>query len=83
VFYQAVSLAGAFCILVAYGLNQTGRTKPTDAIYAIFNFVGAGLLLWVAIVDRRAGFVLLEGAWLLITVAPLMRRRETSDSLPS
>ncbi len=73
-FYQVVSLVGALCILLAYGLSQTGYAKPTDVVYALLNLVGASLLAWVAIVDRRAGFILLETAWVLLSVAPLVRR---------
>lgn len=79
-FYQLVSLAGALSILLAYGLNQVGRARPTDALYGVLNFVGASLLLWVAIVDRRAGFVLLEGAWALMSLLPLVRRRDRGEA---
>lgn len=73
-FYQIVSLAGAFLILLAYGLNQRGRLTPTQASYSVINLLGALLLLWVAVVDRRAGFVVVEAAWAVMSVVPLVRR---------
>ena len=74
-FYQVVSLVGAFLILAAYGLNQRGRLTPEHATYSVMNLMGAALLCWVALVDRRAGFVVLEGAWGLMSLLPLVRRR--------
>jgi hypothetical protein len=83
VFYQTVSLIGALCILLAYGLSQTGRAKPTDRVYGLINLVGASLLLWVAIIDRRAGFVLLEGAWVVLSLLPLVRRPTSAAAPPA
>jgi hypothetical protein len=80
VFYQIVSLVGAFLILLAYGLNQRGRLGPDRAAYSVLNLVGALLLLWVAVVDRRAGFVVVEGAWSVMSLIPLVRRRPTARS---
>jgi len=74
VLYQVVSLVGALLILLAYGLNQRGRLTPAHAAYNLINLVGAALLCWVAVVDRRAGFVLLEGAWGVMSLIPLLRR---------
>lgn len=73
-FYQIVSLLGAVLILAAYGLNQAGRLLPAHAVYNLMNLVGASLLAWVAVVDRRAGFVVVEGAWALMSLLPLVRR---------
>lgn len=75
-FYQAVSLVGGILILLAYALNHLGRMRPSDAAYILMNFVGASLLLWVAIVDRRAGFILVEGAWAAISLLPLFKKGE-------
>lgn len=73
-FYQAVSLLGALLILLAFALNQTGRIRPGDWWYALMNMVGSLLLLWIAVVDRRAGFILLESAWAVLSVVPLVKR---------
>ncbi len=69
--HQVVSVVGALLILAAYALSQAGRLRPSDVSYAVLNFVGAGLLTWVAVVDRRAGFILLEGSWALLSLLPL------------
>lgn len=71
--YQLVSIAGATLILVAYAGNQRGWTGPRSPGYNVMNLLGALLLLWVAIVDRRIGFILLEAVWAGVTIPPLYR----------
>ena len=66
-------MAGALLVLGAYLANNRQWLGPKDPSYHIMNLVGAGLLLWVAVVDQRLGFVILEGAWALIAVPPLVR----------
>jgi hypothetical protein len=39
------------------------------------NLVGALLLTWIALVDSRWGFIVLEGTWALASIPPLLRRR--------
>lgn len=76
---QIVSLVGALAVLGAFVADQFGWITPSRLSYALANFVGAGLLTVVAVVDRQAGFILLQGAWTLISlggaVAILRRRR--------
>ncbi|MFQ5536124.1 MAG: hypothetical protein ACE5GJ_01610 [Gemmatimonadota bacterium] len=71
---QVISLAGALLILFAYALNHRRVLGPADPLYNVMNLVGALLLGWVAVVDRRAGFILLEAAWAILSVIPLVRR---------
>jgi hypothetical protein len=75
VFYQLVSLAGAALVLVGYAALQTGKLGREDRLYNLLNFVGSGLLSWVAIVDRRWGFIVLEVMWALLSVPPLLRAK--------
>ena len=72
--YQLVSLVGAVMILVAYAAYQRGRLGREDRLYNVLNFVGSALLTWVATLDRRWGFILLEGCWALLSLMPLLRR---------
>ena len=45
--------------------------------YSLVNFAGAALLTWVAVADRRAGFIVLEASWALMSLIPLFRREPT------
>ncbi len=72
-FYQIVSIVGAVMLLSAYLGLQRGWMGPGDRRHAALNFVGSALLAWVAIVDQRWGFILIEGAWALISLPALLR----------
>jgi hypothetical protein len=73
--YQLVSLVGAAMILVAYVALQRGRLSKDDRAFNLLNFVGSGLLTWIAVVDQRLGFIGLEGTWALLSLWPLLRPR--------
>lgn len=60
---QVISVVGALMVLAAYGLNQGGIWRELHAGYLALNIVGSLMLGVVAIVDQRAGFILLEFAW--------------------
>ena len=72
-FYQTISLIGAACLLIAYVASQAGRMRTTSAMYNLLNFVGSGFLAWVAIHDRRWGFIILEVVWALVSIPPLVK----------
>ena len=66
-------------VLWAYGLNQGGIWRELHAGYLTLNIVGSLLLAVVAVVDQRAGFILLEFAWAglgFIGVARAMRSKQ-------
>ena len=73
---QLISLVGASLVLLAYFANSKGWLGPRDRSYNLMNLLGGLLLLWVAIVDRRAGFMVLELTWALIAIPPLIRPEE-------
>lgn len=75
--YQILSVAGAALILAAYAGNQRGWTGPQRPAYNVMNLIGALLLLWVAVVDRRIGFIALEAVWAAVTLPPLWRSLRT------
>jgi hypothetical protein len=73
--YQVISLVGAVLVLAGYVALQRRWLAREDRLFNLLNFVGAGLLTWVAIVDRRVGFILLEGAWALLSLPGVFRGR--------
>ena len=78
--YQIISVAGAVMILVAYAGNQRGWMDRESAWYNLLNLAGSGLLAWIAIRDRRVGFIFLEGAWALLSIPPLLATRRRPDA---
>ena len=82
--FQIISVIGAGLILLAFFLLQRGRWPSESAAYLWANFFGSGLLAVVAIWDRRLGFIFLEVAWALISLASIIRiARGTSPSRPT
>jgi hypothetical protein len=72
---QAMSLIGAFMVLGAYVALQRAWLAGEDRLFNVLNFVGAGMLTWVAVEDRRIGFILLEGAWALLSLPGAVQGR--------
>lgn len=70
---QVTSLVGAALILVAYVALQRRNWSSTGAAYLWFNLAGALLLAAVAIADRRAGFIILEGVWAAVSLVSIVR----------
>jgi hypothetical protein len=73
--FQLLSLAGAGLVLIAFIALQLGRMEREDVAFNLLNFAGSVLLGWVAIVDHRLGFIVLEVAWAAFSLIPLVRRR--------
>ena len=65
---QAVSVLGALLILLAFAGNQLGRVGTSDLSYQISNLVGSVILTTVAVIEAQLGFILLEGAWALVSL---------------
>jgi hypothetical protein len=65
---QAISVIGALLILGAFAANLMQRMNTSNLWYSLLNFVGSGILLVVAILDQQFGFILLEGAWGLVSL---------------
>ena len=80
--YQLIAVVGAIVMLGSYLALQRGWLSATDRSYNILNFIGASLLTWVAIVDRRWGFILVEGAWALLSVPGMFPRRPPAEPRP-
>lgn len=70
---QLIAIVGAAMVLIGYAGYQLGWLTREQRIYSFLNFAGSSLLLWVAVVDRRWGFILLESVWALISLPPLIR----------
>lgn len=73
IFLQILATLGACLVLLAYWTQQRGIFLPTHRLYLSMNLVGASLMTFVAIHDRRLGFILLEGIWALVSLYGLIR----------
>lgn len=74
---QLISVLGALAILGAYAASQFGLANASKLSYQVANFLGSASLTVVAVVDWQLGFILLEGAWALMSlwgIATILRR---------
>ena len=65
---QVISVIGALAVLLAYAANQFGWTDASNLRYQLANLLGSGILTVVAVIEVQLGFILLEGAWALISL---------------
>jgi hypothetical protein len=70
---QLISLAGAAMILAGYLALQRGWLQRESRAFNVLNFVGSALLTYVAVLDRRVGFIVLEAAWALLSLPGTLR----------
>jgi hypothetical protein len=81
---QMISVWGALAILGAYAASQFGFVDPSKLSYQVANFLGSAVLAVVAVITWQPGFILLEGAWALISlwgIATILRGGSTSPSV--
>ena len=68
-----IGFIGVFLILLAYFLNVTGRLKNTDLPFILLNLIGAGIACLASVLLKYIPFILLEGAWTLISINMLFK----------
>ena len=78
---QLIAVIGAVLVLGGYFALQRGWIASTDRSYNAMNFFGAGMLTWVAIVDGRWGFIIVEGVWALLSLPGLIRGSQPRNAV--
>jgi hypothetical protein len=67
-------IVGSLIILVPFGLAQLGRLAPRSRASLLLNLAGSSILAGDAAVTSQWGFLLLEGAWAIVSAISLVRR---------
>jgi hypothetical protein len=70
---QLVSLVGAALILAAYVGLQRGWLPRETRAYNALNFFGSALLTYAAVRNWNLGFIILEGAWAILSLPGTIR----------
>ena len=77
---QLVSVLGSLLVLVAYVASQFGYLSSKGLAYAIANIVGSGILAVVAALEAQWGFLVLEGAWALVSLVAVVRQKAKANT---
>lgn len=80
---QVISVVGALLILVPFAAIQFGRLTTSSLTYQMMNLFGSGTLTVIAVLHQEYGFILLEGAWALVSLwgaASVLRGRHPSST---
>jgi hypothetical protein len=70
---QIFSFTGALLILCGYAGSQFGWMDARRSTYNILNAVGSAILGVIALYPFQLGFVVLEFAWVAISIYALFR----------
>jgi len=70
---QLVQIVGSLLILVPFGLSQMGRLNSRARSYLLLNLTGSLALAGDAAATAQWGFLLLEGAWAIVSAIGLLR----------
>lgn len=66
-----IGAVGVFLILLAYFLNVIGSLNHKHIVFIILNLVGATLACIASILLDYVPFIILEGAWILVSLYAL------------
>jgi hypothetical protein len=72
-FGQVIQVLGSLLILIPFGLAQLGRMDSRSHPYQLLNLAGAATLAADAAATGQWGFLLLEGAWAVISLVGLIK----------
>ena len=72
---QLLQMAGALMVLAGFALAQARRIDATSRGYLLLNLVGSAVLAVEAYLGSQWGFLLLEGAWALVSAWGIAHRR--------
>ena len=72
--YNILGILGVIFILAAYLALQLERLDPKFALYSVLNAIGAALILLSLYFDFNLSAMLIESAWLVISILGFSRR---------
>jgi hypothetical protein len=82
--FNTIGTIGVAVMLGTYFMLQTGRFQPEQLRYSLGNLIGAGMILISLFHDFNLPSMIVEGAWVLISLVGIVRwwlnRKKSSPS---
>jgi len=73
-----IGFTGVTILLLAFLLNLRGKLSQNDLPYILMNVIGAGLAGLASVLIHYIPFVILEGAWTLVSLVALVKHFRTA-----
>jgi hypothetical protein len=80
---QILQMVGAVVLLAAFAARQAGTISDSSWLYLLANTAGAADLAVTALVGQDWGFVVLEGAWAVISAVALRKCWRAATPAPT
>ena len=80
-----IGFSGVAILLFAFFLNTTGRLSRDHIAYILMNVIGAGTACLASVLINYMPFIILEGAWALVSLVALVnyfRKRVENTNEP-
>ena len=71
-----IGFIGVFQILLAYFLSVIGKLKNKDLSFILLNLIGAGMACLASILLKYLPFIILEGAWTIVSIISLLKYKK-------
>ncbi len=68
-----IASVGVIILLIAFLLNLFKRIEAESKLYALMNFIGAGLCGYSSYLISFYPFVILEGIWAFVALLSLLK----------
>lgn len=78
-----IGFTGVTILLLAFLLNLLGKLSQNALAYILMNVIGAALAGLASVLIHYIPFVILEGTWMLVSLAALVKhfRKQNKNAL--
>ena len=77
-----IGIVGVIIILIAYFFLSTGKWVADSLVYQVYNFIGAWLILFSLFFHWNLASVIIEIAWIIISLIGMYRVIYPKNPLP-
>lgn len=79
-FNDLIGTIGVGIILIAYFLNMFSIITKDGVFYFILNIIGAAIACFASVLIHYIPFIILEGAWVLVSIVGLIKTIKKSQA---